>query len=290
MNDRFEQSSVDATPSQRLDVALASRGLARSRSHARQLIDAGQVTVDGRVARASAKVTSGSDIEVAKDHYVSRGAQKLLRALEVFDLDPDGRSALDVGASTGGFTQVLLERGAAHVTALDVGHGQFKLNPDPRIRVMEGTNVRDVESGDIDTGVDLIVADVSFISAAFLFEPLTASLPNARDWIILIKPQFEVGREHIGDGVVRDAGLRRRAVVTVAEAAARVGLRIVDLARSPIEGAHGNVEFLAHFQRIAHPKEKTEEEVLAAEGEPAALTFELPTQWDELFATGKERG
>lgn len=263
---------ADAEPARRLDVALAERGLARSRSHARQLIDAGQVTVDGRAARASTKVTDDTVIAVRTDHYVSRGAQKLLRALEVFDVEPAGRTALDVGASTGGFTQVLLERSAARVTALDVGHGQFALGADSRIRVMEGVNVRDVLPGDLDEAIDFVVADVSFISASFLFEPLTASLPNVRDWIILIKPQFEVGREKIGDGVVRDALLRRSAVERVAEAAAGCGWRIAELARSPIEGTHGNVEFLAHF--------------VAGE---TGMTY-LPTQWDELFdETGKER-
>lgn len=246
---------------QRLDLELAARGLARSRSHARQLIDSGRVSVHGRPAKAGAKVTASDPIEVEPDRYVSRGAQKLLHALEVFDADPAGRSVLDVGASTGGFTQVLLERGAAHVTALDVGHGQFALPAEPRIRVLEGVNVRDVAPGDLDDSIDFVVSDVSFISATFLFEPLVAALPRARDWIVLVKPQFEVGRERIGDGVVRDPRLRKAAVGAVVDRARRFGLDLAGLARSPIEGALGNVEHLAHF-------------VTAGEN---------PTEWERLF-------
>ena len=264
----------------RLDVALAERGLARSRSHARQLINAGRVTVDGRAAKANTRVSIGTAIAVSSDHYVSRGAQKLLRALQRFDIDPAGRRALDVGASTGGFTQVLLERGAVHVTALDVGHGQFALAEDSRIRVLEGTNVRNIQLGDLDVRIDLVVADVSFISASFLFEPITAALPEVRDWIVLIKPQFEVGRDRIGDGVVRDSTLRRSAVERVVLAAASHGWRISALARSPIEGAHGNIEYLAHFVANASPIEQ---------GSPQ--TALLPTEWDELFEeTGEECG
>ena len=252
----------------RLDVAIAERGLARSRSHARQLIDAGRVTVDGQSAKAGTRVTAANSIEVRADHYVSRGAQKLLHALDAFGIDPTGRRAVDIGASTGGFTQVLIERGAAHVTALDVGHGQFALPGDPRIRVLEGVNVRDVLPGDLDDRIDLVVSDVSFISATFLFAPLRAALPAAHDWVVLVKPQFEVGRERIGDGVVRDAGLRRDAVGTVVEAAAGHALVLADLRRSPIEGAGGNVEYLARF----------------------VTACENPTEWTELFDTAEREG
>lgn len=264
----------------RLDVALAERGLARSRSHARQLIDAGRVTVDGRAAKANTKVFSSTVVGVTSDRYVSRGAQKLLRALDQFKIDLAGRRALDVGASTGGFTQVLLERGAAHVTALDVGHGQFALAEDPRIRVLEGMNVRDIRPGDLDDGIDFVVADVSFISASFLFEPITAALADVSDWMVLVKPQFEVGRERIGDGVVHDAGLRRSSVERVALAAADHGWQLSALARSPIEGTHGNIEYLAHFVANRDSNEL---------GSPQ--TPLLPTEWDELFEeTGGERG
>ncbi|MGO3758382.1 MAG: TlyA family RNA methyltransferase [Agrococcus casei] len=234
----------------RLDVALAARGLARSRSHARQLIDAGSVLVDGAHAKAGAQVDDQTVLEVAEDRYVSRGAQKLLRALDVFGVDVRGRSAIDVGASTGGFTQVLLERGAQHVTALDVGHGQFALPNEVeagRVRLLEGTNVRDVAPGDLDAAIDLVVTDISFISVAFIFEPLAAALPGVADWVLLIKPQFEVGRGSIGDGVVRDAALRENAVGSVVEAAAGFGLALRGLAKSPIAGAKGNVEYLARF-------------------------------------------
>lgn len=233
--------------------------------------------MDGLEAKASTKVSASSRITVAADHYVSRGAQKLLRALELFAVDPAGRAALDIGASTGGFTQVLLERAASHVTALDVGHGQFALDADPRIRLMEGTNVREIAPGDLDVSIDLVVADVSFISATFLFRPVTAALPHVRDWVILIKPQFEVGRERIGDGVVRDAQLRRSAVIAVAEAASGAGLVLRDLAASPIEGVHGNIEFLAHF--AAGDANIGD----AANGERAPEPVVLRPEWDELL-------
>ena len=257
----------------RLDVALATRGLARSRSHARQLIDAGSVRVDGAPAKAGTQVDDATTIEVEADSYVSRGAQKLLRALELFDVDPAGRSAVDVGSSTGGFTQVLLERGARHVTALDVGHGQFALQHEVdagRVQLLEGTNIRDVAPGDLDTAIDLVVTDISFISVTFIFEPLTAALPAVADWVLLIKPQFEVGRQRIGDGVVRDRQLRESAVGSVVEAAAGFGLALRGLSRSPIAGAKGNIEYLAHF----------------AAGRNA--TQPDKTQWSAMFAATEE--
>lgn len=253
----------------RLDVALAHRGLARSRSHARQLIDAGSVLVDGKHAKAGTKVDDETVIEVTADRYVSRGAKKLLRGLDEFGVDAAGRAALDVGASTGGFTQVLLERGARHVTALDVGHGQFAL-PDEvavgRVTLLEGTNIRDVRPGDLDADIDLVVSDVSFISVTFVFAPLAAALPAVRDWVLLIKPQFEVGKASIGDGVVRDARLRESAVGSVVEKAAGFGLGLEALAASPIEGAKGNREYLAHFTSARSHTTEWKSLFAAAEG------------------------
>lgn len=216
------------------------------------------------------RVTDETPIEVTAERYVSRGAHKLIRALEVFSVSPAGRSALDVGASTGGFTQVLLEAGARHVTALDVGHDQFMLGDaveNGTVTLMEGTNIRDVAPGDLNIEIDLVVADVSFISLSFLFPPLVLAVPAVRDWVLLIKPQFEVGRQHIGDGVVRDAALRRGAVGSVVASAREHGLHLDGLAVSPITGAKGNVEYLAHF---------------VPSGSQDA------TEWEALFDTAEE--
>lgn len=248
----------------RLDVALAARGLARSRSHARQLIDAGQVLVEGKPAKAGAQVDDATPIDVVQERYVSRGAHKLVRALESFHVGVSGRSALDVGASTGGFTQVLLEHGARHVTALDVGHDQFMLGDavaNGAVTLIEGTNIRDVRPGDISADIDLVAADVSFISLSFVFAPLQLALPAVRDWIVLVKPQFEVGKQRIGDGVVRDVALRRSAVASVVSAAREQGLRLRALTDSPITGAKGNVEYLAHFVP-GNPQDATEWEAM----------------------------
>jgi len=242
---------------QRLDAALASRGLARSRTHAARLLTDGLVTVNGSgVVKASSRVVESDTVEVAGlDHYVSRAAHKLLAALDAFDVDPRGRTALDVGASTGGFTQVLLERGADHVVALDVGHAQLSpsIRGDARVTVVEGVNARYLEAdqlhglSDRASSVDLVVADLSFISLTMVLPALVASVPVDSDFVLLVKPQFEVGRQGIREGVVHDARLRNEAVTGVLWAAHDLGLGTAGIIPSPIVGTAGNKEYVVWF-------------------------------------------
>ncbi len=239
---------------QRLDAALANRGLARSRTHAAKLIADGLVTVDGAgVVKASTRVSETQVVAVAgSDHYVSRAAHKLVAALDAFGVDPTGRLALDVGASTGGFTQVLLERGARHVIALDVGHGQLaaSIRSDERVTVIEGSNARYLsvgslasESGLVETPT-LVVGDLSFISLTTVLPALVASVGLAADFVLLVKPQFEVGRTGIREGIVRDAGLRDDAVMGVLWAAWDLALPTAGVIPSPIAGNSGNHEYV----------------------------------------------
>ncbi|MCW4459775.1 TlyA family RNA methyltransferase [Microbacterium sp. MPKO10] len=251
----------------RLDAALVERGLARSRAVAVTLITAGGVEVDGRsVVKPSTPVTGETQISVSgADHYVSRAAHKLISALESFDCPVDGRLALDIGASTGGFTQVLLERGAREVIALDVGHDQLAptLRGDPRVRVVEGFNVRELSADTLAQAAgtadkpDLVVGDLSFISLAYVLAPLAQTLPVDADVILLIKPQFEVGRSGVREGIVRDAGRRIDAVQSVLWAGWDAGLGVCGLERSPVIGTHGNAEYLVHMhaQRGSNPTE-----------------------------------
>ena len=242
---------------QRLDSALASRGLARSRTHAARLLADGLVTVNGSGAvKASTRVVESDTVEVAGlDHYVSRAAHKLLAALDAFDVDPRGRTALDVGASTGGFTQVLLERGVDHVVALDVGHAQLSpsIRGDARVTVVEGVNARYLEAdqlhglSDRASSVDLVVADLSFISLTMVLPALVASVPVDSDFVLLVKPQFEVGRQGIREGVVHDARLRNEAVTGVLWAAHDLGLGTAGIIPSPIVGTAGNKEYVVWF-------------------------------------------
>lgn len=242
---------------QRLDAALASRGLARSRTHAARLLADGLVTVNGSgVVKASSRVVESDIVEVAGlDHYVSRAAHKLVAALDAFDVDPRGRTALDVGASTGGFTQVLLERGADHVVALDVGHAQLSpsIRSDARVTVVEGVNARYLEAdqlhglSDRASSVDLVVADLSFISLTMVLPALVASVPVDSDFVLLVKPQFEVGRQGIREGVVHDARLRNEAVTGVLWAAHDLGLGTAGVIPSPIVGTAGNKEYVVWF-------------------------------------------
>lgn len=248
----------------RLDQALVERGLARSRSQAQQRIAEGLVTVDGRAAlKASLKVPARAEVAVAGgDAWVSRAAHKLLAALDAFAVDPAGREALDAGASTGGFTQVLLARGAAHVTALDVGHGQFQLDVDAHpITLVEGRNVRDLEPGSLQPAPSIITADLSFISLALAIPPLVGVAAPGADWIVLIKPQFEVGRTGVREGIVADAGLRAQAIEQVLWAAWDAGLGTTGLIGSPIAGGRGNLEYLAHLsaERGTNPTEWLDE-------------------------------
>ena len=241
--------------SRRLDAVLAERGLARSRTHAAKLIADGLVTVDGApVVKPSAPVGESQAIEVApSDHYVSRAAHKLVAALDGFGVDPAGRLALDTGASTGGFTQVLLERGARQVIALDVGHGQLapSIRSDSRVTVVEGSNARYMtpETLAAESGVtevpDLVVADLSFISLTTVLPALVATVGLGADFVLLVKPQFEVGRTGIREGIVREAGLRDDAVMNVLWAAWDLGLPTAGVIPSPIAGNSGNREYLA---------------------------------------------
>lgn len=237
----------------RLDLELVRRGLARSRGHARSLVEAGDVSVDGKpAAKPSLPVAPEHHLEVREDgpRWVSRAAYKLVGALEAFGplgLDVAGRRCLDVGASTGGFTQVLLHRGADHVIALDVGHGQLvaALADDPRVTERSRTTVRDLSADDIGGPVDLLVADLSFISLTLVLDTFRALLHENGDAVVLVKPQFEVGRTRLGKGgIVRAQGDRAWAVTEVARAAVAAGLHPRALARSPIEGGEGNAEYL----------------------------------------------
>ncbi len=232
----------------RLDRALVARGLAPSRARAQSLVAAGAVTVDGRVAaKPSQAVGAGAAIALTDDPcpWVSRGALKLLHALDAFALAPHG-TALDLGASTGGFTEVLLARGAAHVHALDVGHGQLApaLRADPRVTLHEGVNARAIPEGLIPPP-DWITADLSFISLALALPPaLALARPGAR-LVALVKPQFEVGRAHLGKGgVVRDPAARAAAGARIAACLEASGWAVLGLVESPIAGGDGNREGL----------------------------------------------
>lgn len=243
--------------SERLDSALAARGLARSRTHAATLIAAGLVRVDGRpVVKASARVADDADLSVeARDHYVSRAAHKLIAALDAFAVDVRGRQALDMGSSTGGFTQVLRERGADPVVAVDVGHGQLapSIAADPGVVAVEGFNVRHMtrQSLSAATGIPIaphvVTGDLSFISLTHVLPAAAAVAAPDADLILLIKPQFEVGRTGVREGLVKDAGLRSDAVERVLWSAWDAGLGTLGLIESPIVGTYGNVEYVAHF-------------------------------------------
>ena len=249
--------SGDEPVQERLDIALTSRGLARSRTHAHRLLADGLVTVDGKPQlKPSAPIRPGQRIDVAGiDHYVSRAAHKLIGALDAFGIDPRGRHALDVGASTGGFTQVLLERRAASVIALDVGHGQLvpRLRGDERVTVVEGSNARYLTRETLlgysptASSIDLVVGDLSFISLRMVLPALVASVGLEADYVLLVKPQFEVGRQGIREGIVHDAGLRSDAVQAVLWAAHDLGLGTVGVIPSPIVGTNGNREYCVHL-------------------------------------------
>ncbi len=255
----------------RLDAALAARGLARSRSHAARLVADGLVSVDGRtVTKPSTPVSGDAVIDVQPtDGFVSRAAAKLVHALDAFGVDPTGVSALDVGASTGGFTEVLLRRGARAVIALDVGHGQLvePIRSDPRVAVVEGVNARDLTRELLSTvsGVawspDLVVGDLSFISLTHVLPPLAATASDDAQFVLLVKPQFEVGRSLIREGIVVDAAARADSISRVLDCAEESGLHTVGVLSSPITGLHGNHEYLVHLSPHSgrHPSEWTDE-------------------------------
>lgn len=234
----------------RLDQILVERGLAESREKARALILAGTVTVDGQKSdKPGHAFPEDCRVEVAQPMpFVSRGGFKLAAALDHFKIDVRGRVCLDVGASTGGFTDCLLQRGAARVYAIDVGHGQldWKLRNDPRVTVREGVNARYLQQADFPEKFELAVCDASFISATLLIPAIAPLLAESGEMVILVKPQFEVGREQVGKGgIVRDPELHRAACDKVRAAVLALGLT-ASIIESPILGAEGNREFLLY--------------------------------------------
>ena len=244
----------------RLDAELVRRGLARSREQAAELISAGRVKVGGAVATKPATgVDAATPLLVLADEgpsYVSRGGHKLAGALDAFGYDPAGKRVLDAGASTGGFTDVLLQRGAAHVVAVDVGSGQlaWSLQSDDRVTVVDRTNVRTLTADQIGGPVDLVVADLSFIPLGLVLPALVACGTTEVDLLPMVKPQFEVGRERLpAGGVVRDPALRADAVRRVAQQAAGLGLGVRGVTASPLPGPSGNVEFFLWLTRDAPP-------------------------------------
>jgi 23S rRNA (cytidine1920-2'-O)/16S rRNA (cytidine1409-2'-O)-methyltransferase len=258
----------------RLDVALVERGLADSRAVAQRLILAGDVRVDGEVAdKASRIVDKGALVEVARPpDFVSRGGVKLEAALTSFGLDVSGRVCADVGASTGGFTDCLLQHGAARVFAVEVGHGilHWKLRQDPRVVVMERTNVRYLS--DLEGPVDLVTIDVAFISLRLVLPVAANWLSEGGEVVALVKPQFEAGRKAVGKGgVVRDPAIHRQVLVTIAATMETAGLGVQGVICSPLRGPKGNVEFLLWGRKGVSTIEQVEQEMNAA----LAVSFQL---------------
>lgn len=242
----------------RLDTLLVDRGLVATRERARALILAGDVRVNGSVAtKAGTSVAEDADVTLAApDHpYVGRGGLKLAHALDVFGIPVSGRLALDIGASTGGFTDVMLQRGARSVVALDVGHGQldWKIRSDPRVVTIERTNARTLTADALPPDArtfDLVTIDVSFIALRHILPVVPPLLRNNADVVVLVKPQFEARREEVGKGgIVRDDDVRARVVEEVAAAADTLGLTRVAVVESPIAGMEGNREFLMHLRQ-----------------------------------------
>ncbi len=241
----------------RLDAALAARGLARSRTHAATLIADGLVSVDGRpVVKSSTRIDDTAELSVAGvDHYVGRGAHKLIAALDAFGIRTDGRLALDMGASTGGFTQVLRERGARRVLAVDVGHEQLAaaVAADPGVVSVEGYNVRHMTPENLadvtgeSAAPDIIVGDLSFISLELVLPAVAAVAAPDADVVLLVKPQFEVGRTAVRGGLVTDPATRADAVARVVWSAWDSGFGMLGILTSPILGTHGNSEYLVHL-------------------------------------------
>ena len=245
---------MPSTPRTRLDVRLVSEGLAASRERARALVLAGRVRVAGEiVSKAGTSVPADARIDVVEPHFpwVGRGGVKLAHALDTFRIDVAGREALDIGASTGGFTDVLLQRGARRVVALDVGHGQldWRLREDPRVVVLERRNARRLDRGWLPARVDVVTIDVSFISLRLILPALPPVLAPGADLIALVKPQFEAGRGEVGrGGLVKDPVVHAAVLARVTESAASCSLTRVAMTPSPITGAAGNQEFLLHLR------------------------------------------
>jgi 23S rRNA (cytidine1920-2'-O)/16S rRNA (cytidine1409-2'-O)-methyltransferase len=265
----------------RLDQALVARGLARSRTHAASLIAEGKVSLAGQILRkASLQVAEDKELVVQHDEqdtYASRAGHKLAGALDAFpEVLPAGKRCLDAGASTGGFTDVLLRRGAAHVVAVDVGHGQLvpRLREDPRVDVHEGLNVRYMSPADIGGTAALTVADLSFISLTLVVQPLAQCTEPGGDLVLMVKPQFEIGKDRLGrTGVVTSERERRMAVEKVAWAAQDAGLDLKGLAQSPLPGQDGNVEYFLWINR------RTGQELPKIEERDAATAALLRRIW-----------
>jgi 23S rRNA (cytidine1920-2'-O)/16S rRNA (cytidine1409-2'-O)-methyltransferase len=244
----------------RLDQLLTQKNLVESREKAKAAIMAGLVYVDGqKVTKPGTNVSEDAQVEVKGPAvpYVSRGGLKLEKALEVFNIDPTGLVAVDVGASTGGFTDCLLQRGAVRVYAIDVGYGQldWKLRQDPRVIVMERTNIRYVDPDRFPEKADLAVIDVSFISLTKIFGVVLSLLKDTGEVVALIKPQFEAGREHVGKkGVVRDSAVHVEVLGRLSRELQAEGAGLVGLSFSPITGPEGNIEYLSHFKKACPPQ------------------------------------
>ena len=242
----------------RVDAELVRRNLAPSRQHARELIAAGKVLLDGEAVRKAARQMDPAQpllvVESEREDYVSRGAWKLIGALDLLgEGGPavEGVRCLDAGASTGGFTDVLLRRGAAHVVAVDVGYGQiaWRLREDPRVTVVERTNVRTLDPALVAPAPGLVVGDLSFISLTLVIPALVRAADPRADFLLLVKPQFEVGKERLGNGgVVRDTSLHAWAMRKVADCAAANGLSVAGTAPSPLPGPAGNVEYFLYMR------------------------------------------
>jgi 23S rRNA (cytidine1920-2'-O)/16S rRNA (cytidine1409-2'-O)-methyltransferase len=263
----------------RLDAELVRRRLARSREQAAALVEAGRVQVRGTVARKVAAMIDPADpvLVTGADpvtEYVSRGGHKLAGALAAFGFEVSGRRCLDAGASTGGFTDVLLRAGAARVVAVDVGYGQlaWPIRTNDKVVVLERTNVRTLTPDVIGGVVDLTVADLSFISLRLVLPALAACTAPAGDLALMVKPQFEVGKDRVGPGgVVRDPELRAEAVLDVAAAALESGLGVAGVAASPLPGPSGNVEFFVWFRRDAPPAVPERVRAVVAAGPSGAV-------------------
>jgi 23S rRNA (cytidine1920-2'-O)/16S rRNA (cytidine1409-2'-O)-methyltransferase len=259
----------------RLDTELVRRGLARSREQAAELIAAGRVAVGGQAAgKAATQVGRDAAITIADaahgPDYASRGGRKLEGALAAFaDLAVAGRRCLDAGASTGGFTDVLLRAGAAQVVAVDVGYGQlaWSLRSDPRVTVLDRVNVRQLTPEQVAPPPGLVTADLSFISLTLVLPALAACAAPDADFVLLVKPQFEVGKGNVGaGGVVRDPGRRTAAVESVAAAARKIGLGVAGIVASPLPGPSGNVEYFLWLRRAAPPLDQAALRRAIAEG------------------------
>lgn len=263
MSERIDDNGIDITEDDivempdRLDLLLVETGVVGTRTRAQKLIKAGRVTIDGRTVTKPAYAVGAlghARIRVDKgEDYVSRGAYKLVGAFDVFRehglAEPNGLQCLDIGASTGGFCDVLLRRGAKSVIALDVGHGQLdpRIADDPRVIEMSGVNIRDVTVGDLPYRPQMVVSDVSFISLTYVIPVIARIAAPDAAVVLLVKPQFEVGREGLGrNGIVESEELRRKALDDVVVCAGREGLAVMATAPSPIEGTHGNAEWLLY--------------------------------------------